>query len=76
MIFTRRGNDPRLYSIVGDGLILIDETDDWEGQRKRFDLLARFNSERSRGLVHTPEWCDRMAKIQEEFDQGMTRGPA
>lgn len=33
-----------------------------------FDLLATYNAERARGLVHTPEWSERMARAQEKFD--------
>lgn len=35
----------------------------------RWDALGRYNAERSRGLVHTPEWAAVMAKEQEEFDR-------
>lgn len=27
-------------------------------------LLATFNSEKSRGIVHTDEWCERMTVLQ------------
>ncbi|QOR55374.1 MAG: hypothetical protein SHS37scaffold145_25 [Phage 71_18] len=33
-----------------------------------FDTLAQFNTERSRGLVHTPEWVERMRYVQARFD--------
>ncbi len=33
------------------------------------DRLARFNAESSRGIVHTDEYCERMAKLQERFDR-------
>jgi hypothetical protein len=32
--------------------------------------LASYNSERARGLVHTPEWDERMARLQSAFDAG------
>lgn len=31
-------------------------------------LLATYNAERSRGLVHTDDWRDYMAGLQERFD--------
>jgi hypothetical protein len=34
------------------------------------DVLARYNSEVSRGIVHTPEWKAEMAKLQERFNAG------
>lgn len=34
----------------------------------RFRPLARFNSERTRGLIHTPEWGDQMSRLQVDFD--------
>lgn len=33
------------------------------------DKLAAYNAERARGIVHTPEWDERMARAQTEFDQ-------
>lgn len=30
--------------------------------------LATYNSERARGLIHTDEWHQRMARAQEAFD--------
>lgn len=49
-----------------------------------FETLGRYNAERSRGIVHDPEWVERMAQIQEHFDaeqrarhaDGFTRIPA
>jgi len=35
---------------------------------EKFSPLATYNSEVGRGLVHTPEWAARMAKLQQEFD--------
>lgn len=37
-----------------------------------FDELACYNAERARGLVHTPEWQQRMEHEQRRFD--MSRG--
>jgi hypothetical protein len=34
-----------------------------------FEALAQYNSERARGLLHTPEWDERMAALQAEFDR-------
>jgi len=37
--------------------------------------LATYNSEVMRGLVHTPEWRERMAQLQDQFNietYGMT----
>lgn len=31
--------------------------------------LATYNSERARGIVHSPEWQERMARLQAHFDQ-------
>ncbi len=36
--------------------------------RYRWQALADYNSERARGLVHTPEWVKRMEAEQVEFD--------
>jgi hypothetical protein len=41
-------------------------------QRKPFEVyefaaLATYNSERARGIVHTPEWVARMVTEQERF---------
>jgi hypothetical protein len=32
------------------------------------DALAIYNSERSRGIVHTREWVLQMAELQQQFD--------
>jgi len=32
--------------------------------------LATYNEERARGVVHTPEWQEKMAALQREFDTG------
>lgn len=33
-----------------------------------FDALAKFNSEVARGIVHTPEWVEKMRLEQERFN--------
>ena len=35
------------------------------------DELAAYNAEVARGLVHTPEWDERMAALQARFDAGV-----
>ena len=35
----------------------------------RWDALGRYNSERARGIVHTPEWEARMAEEQAAFER-------
>lgn len=37
----------------------------------RYDILAQYNAECSRGIVHTPEWDARMALEQAKFDAEM-----
>lgn len=32
------------------------------------ETLGTYNAERSRGIVHTPEWQIAMARLQREFD--------
>ena len=39
----------------------------WE-EEHRWDDLARFNSERARGIMHTLEWSEKMAQQQAVFD--------
>lgn len=39
--------------------------------REETDMLGRYNAERSRGLVHTPEWQQQMADLQSRFDEEM-----
>ncbi|MGE5829739.1 MAG: hypothetical protein ACM30G_15465 [Micromonosporaceae bacterium] len=34
-----------------------------------FHHLAVYNAEVARGLIHTPEWDERMAVAQAEFDR-------
>jgi len=38
-------------------------------QPDSFEMLAVYNSERARGIVHTPEWDARMAALQVRFDE-------
>lgn len=40
-------------------------------ERYEFGELARYNSERARGIVHAPEWDERMARDQERFNAKM-----
>ena len=35
----------------------------------RWDALALYNAECARGIMHTPEWDERMAKRQAAFDE-------
>lgn len=37
-------------------------------QVARFDPLAVYDAECARGIVHTAEWDEKMAKLQREFD--------
>lgn len=32
-----------------------------------FDLLAAYNAEKGRGIQHSPEWDEAMARIQEDY---------
>jgi hypothetical protein len=34
-----------------------------------FEMLAAYNAERDRGIMHTPEWRARMADLQVRFDE-------
>lgn len=46
--------------------------DDWIARWKaehRWDALARYNAEKARGLVHTPEWQELMRHEQEAFNK-------
>lgn len=36
---------------------------------KEFEVLATYNGERRRGLMHTPAWHERMALLQAKYDQ-------
>jgi hypothetical protein len=31
--------------------------------------LAQYNEERSRGIVHTPEWAERRTELQARYDK-------
>ena len=33
-----------------------------------FNTLARYNAEVAHGIVHTPEWDERMAALQSQFN--------
>lgn len=35
------------------------------------DKLATYNAERSRGIMHTPQWQAEMAELQGRFDTAM-----
>jgi hypothetical protein len=36
---------------------------------KGFAALAEFNAEKYRGLVHTPEYTEKMKEVQKRFDE-------
>lgn len=36
--------------------------------RYEVEMLATYNSEKARGLVHTPEWSARMEEFQRRFN--------
>jgi hypothetical protein len=40
----------------------------------RWDALALYNAECARGIAHTPEWDERMAKRQAAFDSEVAQG--
>ena len=47
-----------------------DVIDDGNGKMPyEFEALARFNAERARGILHTPEWIEEMAIQQERFNR-------
>lgn len=35
----------------------------------KFGVLARYNTERAYGIMHVPEYDERMARLQAEFDE-------
>ena len=35
----------------------------------KWNVLANYNAERARGIVHTPEWDELMREHQEAFDE-------
>jgi hypothetical protein len=41
---------------------------------QELDMLARYNTERSRGLMHTEAWQQQMAVLQARFDQVAYQG--
>lgn len=42
----------------------------WE---QKVDMLARYNSEAARGIMHTPEWKELMQELQRQFNQVQLR---
>jgi hypothetical protein len=40
-------------------------------QPDNFEMLAAYNAERARDIVHTPEWDARMAALQVKFDEAV-----
>ena len=38
------------------------------GAIRETQILGVYNAERARGIVHTPEWDEKMVKLQAEFD--------
>lgn len=40
---------------------------------QKVDMLARYNSEAARGIMHTPDWKERMAALQREFNAAQMR---
>lgn len=38
-------------------------------KRNEIEMLARYNAERVRGLVHTAEWRAEMATLQRQFNE-------
>ena len=34
-----------------------------------YDILAQYNAEVMRGILHTPEWKEKMRRIQKEYDE-------
>ncbi len=39
----------------------------------RFDRLAQYNSERTRGIQHTPAWIEEMRALQADFDDWLAQ---
>lgn len=39
--------------------------------RQNYDLLATYNSEVARGIVHTKEYSEKMMAIQKEYDEAI-----
>lgn len=44
-----------------------------EPMPERFKVLADYNAEVARGLVHTEDWCHYMACLQREFDDWLKK---
>lgn len=44
--------------------------------RIEVERLAMYNAEKHRGIVHTPEYAERMTALQERFDRPMPVRPA
>lgn len=44
-----------------------------ETRGDKFDALAWYNAERSRGIVHTADYDARMADLQREWDEMIAR---
>lgn len=48
---------------------LMEPHPEWGGLNKlELNKLAKYNGERSRGILHSEEWKAEMAKLQERFD--------
>lgn len=45
----------------------MSEDTKYEPMPDKFKVLAVYNSERDRGIVHTDEWRQRMAELYVEF---------
>lgn len=39
--------------------------------KPKYDALAQYNAEVSRGISHTKEWKEKMAKLQADYDARM-----
>jgi hypothetical protein len=51
------------------------QPDPWEPQERfnglsesDFNTLAKYNAECAHGIMHTPEWQEKMAALQHRFD--------
>jgi len=42
----------------------------WE---PRFEVLARYNSERSRGIKHDDDWIAKMEELREQYNDKLKR---
>jgi hypothetical protein len=43
-------------------------------RESEIETLARYNAERARGILHTFEWQEQMAKLQRRFDEAWEAG--